>query len=48
MIRTAILVLLLAAGPGAAQTGAKALADYSTAMENLAHAASPAVVQILV
>jgi serine protease Do len=57
MIRTAILgtiVLLLAPGPGTAQTGAKSplpsksLADYSTAMEDLAQSASPAVVQILV
>ncbi len=57
MIRTAILgtiVLLLAPGPGAAQTGAKSpqpsksLADFSTAMEDLARSASPAVVQILV
>jgi serine protease Do len=51
MMKTAILgsiVLLLAAGPGAAQTGAKSLADFSTAMENLARSASPAVVQILV
>jgi serine protease Do len=48
------MVLLLASGPGAAQTGAKSpqpsktLADYSTAMEALAQSASPAVVQILV
>jgi serine protease Do len=57
MIRTAILgtiVLLLAPGPDAAQTGAKSpqpsksLADFSIAMENLAQSASPAVVQILV
>jgi len=57
MIKTAILgtiVLLLASGPDAAQTGAtsptasKSLADYSAAMENLAQSASPAVVQILV
>jgi len=57
MIKTAILgtiILLLAPGPGAAQTGAKSpqssktLADYSAAMENLAESASPAVVQILV
>ena len=57
MIGTAILgaiVLLLAPGPGAAQTGAKSpqpsksLADYSAAMEDLAQSASPAVVQILV
>jgi serine protease Do len=57
MSRTAILgtiVLLLAPGPGAAQTGAKStqpsksLADYSAAMEDLAQSASPAVVQILV
>ena len=57
MIRTAILgtiVLLLAPGPDAAQTGAKSpkpsksLADYSAAMEDLAQSASPAVVQILV
>jgi serine protease Do len=57
MIRTAILgaiVLLLAPGPDAAQTGAKSpqppksLADFSTAMEDLARSASPAVVQILV
>ena len=57
MTGTAILgtmLLLLAPGPGAAQTGAKSpqpskpLADYSAAMENLAQSASPAVVQILV
>jgi serine protease Do len=57
MIKTAILstiILLLAPGPGAAQTGAKSpqhsktLADYSAAMEDLAQSASPAVVQILV
>ena len=48
------MVLMLAPGPGAAQTGAKSpqpsktLADYSTAMEALAQSASPAVVQILV
>ena len=57
MMRTAILgtiILLLTAGAGAAQTGAKPappskpLADYSKAMENLAQSASPAVVQILV
>ena len=48
------MVLLLASGPEAAQTGAKSpqpsksLADYSTAMEALAQSASPAVVQILV
>ena len=48
------MVLLLASGPGAAQTNAKSpqpsktLADYSTAMEALAQSASPAVVQILV
>jgi serine protease Do len=44
----------LAPGPGAAQTGtkspepSKSLADFSTAMEDLARSASPAVVQILV
>ena len=57
MMRTAVfgtILLLWAAGPDAAQTGAKpaplskSLADYSTAMENLAQSASPAVVQILV
>ena len=51
MMKTAILgmiVVFLAPGPGAAQTGAKTLADYSAAMENLAQSASPAVVQILV
>ena len=57
MIKTVILgtiVLLLAPGPDAAQTGAqspqpsKVLADYSAAMEDLARSASPAVVQILV
>jgi serine protease Do len=57
MIGTGILgtiVLLLAPGVSAAQTGAKSpqpskvLADYSAAMENLAQSASPAVVQILV
>jgi serine protease Do len=57
MIGTAILgamALLWAPGPGAAQTGAKSpqsskpLADFSTAMEDLAQSASPAVVQILV
>ena len=57
MIGTAILgtiVLLLTPGAGAAQAGAKSpqpskvLADYSAAMEGLAQAASPAVVQILV
>jgi serine protease Do len=57
MIGTGILgtiVLLWAPGASAAQTGAKSpqpskvLADYSAAMENLAQAASPAVVQILV
>jgi serine protease Do len=48
------MVLMLAPGPGAAQTNAKSpqpsktLADYSTAMEALAQSASPAVVQILV
>ena len=50
------LAIALAAGPGMAQTRAKApaavpsksLADYSEAMENLSEAASPAVVQILV
>jgi len=56
-MRTAILgtiVLLLASGAGAAHTGAKSpqpsksLADFSTAMEDLARSASPAVVQILV
>jgi serine protease Do len=57
MMRTVILgtiVLLLAPGAGAAQTGAKSpqpsksLADFSAAMEDLARSASPAVVQILV
>ena len=48
------MVLLLASGADAAQTGAKSpppsksLADYSTAMEALAQSASPAMVQILV
>jgi serine protease Do len=57
MIRTAVLgtiILLLVPGPDAAQTSAaspkpsKALADYSTAMADLAQSASPAVVQIMV
>ena len=57
MIRTVTfgaMVLLLAPGPGPAQTGtptaksSKFLADYSAAMENLAQSASPAVVQIVV
>jgi serine protease Do len=57
MIGMAILgtiVLVLAPGASAAQTGAKSpqpskvLADYSAAMENLARSASPAVVQIVV
>ncbi|QOY88804.1 trypsin-like peptidase domain-containing protein [Paludibaculum fermentans] len=51
-----VLAMVLAASPEMAQTRAKAplsapaksLADYSEAMENLAEAASPAVVQILV
>ncbi|WP_321472322.1 trypsin-like peptidase domain-containing protein [uncultured Paludibaculum sp.] len=50
------LAVVLAVGPEMAQTRpkeaasvpAKSLADYSEAMENLAEAASPAVVQILV
>ena len=57
MMRTvalATIILLLAPGPGAAQSGSKSskpskvLADYSAAMEDLAQSASPAVVQILV
>ena len=51
MIKTAMvaaMALILAPGPGAAQTGAKPLADFSAAMVNLARSASPAVVQILV
>ncbi len=57
MIRTAILgtiLLLLAPGPGLAQTGAgspkpsKFLADFSAALEDLARSASPAVVQVRV
>src|ERR1039457_756490 len=57
MIRTAVLcTIALWWGPGLgnAQTGVKSpnfskvLADYSTAMEDLAQSASPAVVQILV
>ena len=49
-----LFILLLAPGAGAAQTSAKAqkqrilLAEYSTALEDLAATASPAVVQILV
>jgi serine protease Do len=57
MIRTAIFattVLLCASAAPSAQSGAnsarsaKILADYSSAMEDLAKSASPAVVQILV
>ena len=57
MFRIAIagaLVLLLSPGPSPAQTTAKplhpakSLTDYSSAMEDLAQSASPAVVQILV
>src|ERR1017187_7757573 len=48
------IVLLLAPGPGAAQTSAKPLklskqlTDYNAALEDLAESASPAVVQIVV
>src|SRR5205085_10138681 len=49
-----MVFLSLAANPGIAQKGSaagarlKALADYSTALQDLARSASPAVVQILV